>query len=316
MTSPATIHRLVAALGAEDHLAWEAKQRKSAAIAAGLAGVLSAAGMAWRAITLNDGPSPGLLEALGRLQDPGPPIGSQRSLALPFFQHYQDNAVPIVAAVVMVALGSVALGWALTYLAVATRARRPEFPKILLYLPVVAGILNGIYVIASEVSRLLDYDHVLSGPGTVDAVLDLGVNGFAIFAAIVGLPGTLGLALALVFVSLNAMRVGLLTRFMGVLGMITGALMVIQLPALLIVQFFWLIWLAFLIAGRWPGGVPPAWRTGKAEPWPSNREAAASRREAAAAKRREAPEPAAEPQPVPAGRAHPSSKKRKRKRRD
>lgn len=306
----------MAALDVEDPLAWEAKQRKSAAIAAGLAGVFTAAGMAWRAVTLNDGPSPGLLEALGRLQDPGPPIGTQRSLALPFFQHYEDNAVAIVAAVVLVALGSVALGWALTYLAVATRARRPEFPKLLLYLPVVAGILNGVYVIASEVSRLLDYDTVLSGPGTVDAVLDLGVNGFAIFAAIVGLPGTLGLALALVFVSLNAMRVGLLTRFMGVLGMITGALMVIQLPALLIVQFFWLIWLAFLIWGRWPGGVPPAWRTGKAEPWPTSAEVREQRQKLAAERRGEQWEPPAKPEPVAAGPSPATStRKRKKKRR-
>jgi len=303
-------------LDVEDPLAWEAKQRKSAAIAAGLAGVLSAAGMAWRAITLNDGPSPGLLEAVGRLEDPGAPIGPQRSLALPFFQHYQDNAVSIVAAVVLVALGSVALGWALTYLAVATRARRPEFPKILLYLPVVAGILNGVYVVASEISRLLDYDNVLSGPGTVDAVLDLGVNGFAIFAAIVGLPGTLGLALALVFVALNAMRVGLLTRFMGVLGMITGALMVIQLPALLIVQFFWLIWLAFLIWGRWPGGAPPAWKTGKAEPWPTSADMREQRQRLAAERRGERWEPAPPAEPVAAGPSPATSaRKRKKKRR-
>jgi hypothetical protein len=307
-------------LDVEDHLAWEAKQRKSAALAAGLAAVFTAVGMAWRALTLNGGPSPGLLEALGRLQEPGPPIGSQRSLAIPFFEHYQDNAAAIVASVVLVALGSIALGWALTYLAVATRARRPEFPKALLYLPLIAGVLNGVYVVASEVSRLLDYDKVLSGPGTVDAVLDLGVNGFAIFAAIVGLPGTLGLALSLVFVALNAMRVGLLTRFMGVLGMITGALMVIQLPALLIVQFFWLVWLAFLIAGRWPGGAPPAWRTGKAEPWPTAAEVREERQRIAAERRGEqwdAPAPAPAPaEPVTAGPSpSTSARKRKKKRR-
>jgi hypothetical protein len=306
----------VAALDVEDPLAWEAKQRKSAAIAAALAAVLGAVGMAWRAITLNGGPSPGLLEALGRLEDPGPPIGPQRSLALPFFQHYEDNAVAILAAVVLVALGSVALGWALTYLAVATRARRPEFPKLLLYVPAVAGILNGVYVIASEVSRLLDYNNVLNGPGTVDAVLDLGVNGFAVFAAIVGLPGTLGLALALVFVSLNAMRVGLLTRFMGVLGMITGALMVIQLPALLIVQFFWLVWLAFLIWGRWPGGVPPAWESGKAEPWPTSAQMREERQRVAAERRGEHWESPGPAQPVAAGPSPATStRKRKKKRR-
>jgi hypothetical protein len=305
----------VAALGPEDHLAWEAKQRKSAAIAAAIAALFTLGGMGWRALALSGGPSPGLLETLGRLEDPGPPIGSQRSLALPFFEHYQDQATSVLGSVILIGLGSVALGWTLTYLAVATRARRPEFPKLLLYLPLVAGILNGIYVIASEVARLLDYDDVLNGPGTVDAVLDLGVNGVAVFAAIVGLPGTLGLALSLVFVALNAMRVGLLTRFMGVLGMITGALMVIQLPALLIVQFFWLIWLAFLIWGRWPGGPPPAWKTGKAEPWPTSAELREERQRQAALRRGEqwdAPAPAAAgAAPSPAT----SARKRKKKRR-
>ena len=77
----------MAAFGAEDHLAWEAKQRKSAAIAAGLAGLLTLLGTLWRGMILQDAPRPGLLEALARVEEPGPPIGSQRSLAVPFFEY-------------------------------------------------------------------------------------------------------------------------------------------------------------------------------------------------------------------------------------
>ena len=36
-----------------------------------------------------------------------------------------------------------------------------------------------------------------------------------------------------------------------------------------IVGIFWLAGLAALLFGRWPGGEPPAWRTGVAEPWPA-----------------------------------------------
>ena len=60
--------------------------------------------------------------------------------------------------------------------------------------------------------------------------------------------------------SLNAMRAGLLTRFMGVLGMICGAALVL-LPQNPIVVF-WLLALAVLFAHRWPQGMPPAWETG------------------------------------------------------
>jgi hypothetical protein len=307
----------VAAFGAEDHLAWEAKQRTSAAIAAALAGLLTLLGTLWRGMILQDAPRPGLLEALARLEEPGPPIGPQRSLAIPFFEYYQDHASTILAASALVAIGSIAIGWALTYLAVATRARRPEFPKILVYLPIVAAVLNGIYVVASELSRARGFDDLLSGSATVDAVLDLGADGFAIFAAIIGLPGTLGLALALVFVSLNAMRVGLLTRFMGVLGMITGALLVIPFGGPLpVVQCFWLLMLSALFFGRAPGGVPPAWRTGDAEPWPTSAQVREQRQRAAAERRGETWDPPAAAEPVTAGPSpSTSARKRKKKRR-
>ena len=61
------------------------------------------------------------------------------------------------------------------------------------------------------------------------------------------------------------MRVGLLTRFMGVLGIITGVLQILPFGGPLpVVQCFWLLMLGILFLGRWPGGQPPAWRTGNA----------------------------------------------------
>ena len=90
------------------------------------------------------------------------------------------------------------------------------------------------------------------------------------------------------FVSLNAMRVGLLTRFMGVLGIITGVLQILPFGGPLpVVQCFWMLMLSILFLGRWPSGNPPAWQTGRAEPWPSSAELRERRKQAAAeAKRR------------------------------
>ena len=120
-------------------------------------------------------------------------------------------------------------------------------------------------------------------------------------------------------VSLNAMRTGLLTRFMGALGIVVGIFQIIAVGGSLpLVQTFWLVVLAVLFAGRRPGGDPPAWRTGKAEPWPTAQEAAAARRAsqetAAPAEPEPDPEPEPEPVRVPAG-AQPAASKRKRKRR-
>ena len=82
--------------------------------------------------------------------------------------------------------------------------------------------------------------------------------------------GTVGLAFLFVMLPLRARRVGLLTPFMGILGAISGALVVFQLAAVsAVVQAFWLGALGALFLGRWPGGRGPAWETGEAEPWPT-----------------------------------------------
>ena len=122
-----------------------------------------------------------------------------------------------------------------------------------------------------------------------------------------------------VVICLNAMRIGLLTRFMGVLGVICGALIVLPiLSPLPIVQTFWLGAMAVLLAKRWPSGVPPAWTSGEATPWPSQAEAREKRRAEMQRRRGGDPEPAALPAPETPdapGQAHAASKKKKRKRR-
>jgi hypothetical protein len=73
------------------------------------------------------------------------------------------------------------------------------------------------------------------------------------------------------------MRVGLLTKFMGYLGMFAGALVLFQITQVPVVQLFWLVALGYMLSGRWPTGMPAAWRTGKAEVLPSGAELRARR---------------------------------------
>jgi hypothetical protein len=128
-------------------------------------------------------------------------------------------------------------------------------------------------------------------------------------------PAALALTVAIVLVSLNGMRTGLLTRFMGALGMVSGVFQIIQVGASLpLVQTFWLGALALLFAGRRPGGDPPAWRTGRAEPWPTGQQVAAARKAQQEGEEPPPQEPEQEPARVPAG-AHPATSRRKRKRR-
>jgi hypothetical protein len=113
------------------------------------------------------------------------------------------------------------------------------------------------------------------------------------------------------------MRAGLLTRFMGFLGIIVGALFVLPLaPGPPVVQSFWLAALAALLLGKWPSGVPPAWAAGREIRWPTRQEMV----EKAAKERERRQGGAAEPEaataaaPAPTGGRTRASAARKRKR--
>jgi hypothetical protein len=141
---------------------------------------------------------------------------------------------------------------------------------------------------------------------------------------LLGQLAALLVAVAFVLVSLQAMNQGLLSRFMGYLGMFAGALVLFQITQVPVVQTYWLLAVAYLISGRWPTGVPPAWQSGRSEPWPSSSEMRARRAaetgdRPARGFRKPAPVPAAEPEPAAApanGRTRSSTPKRKRKRRN
>jgi len=304
----------------EKQLAWEARQRPRAGVAAILAGLLTLGGEIWTQLIAGDEPRSLLADAFQRALEPGA-VGGAPSGRIALFEFYDDNAVNLIGASVVRGLGLLTLAWAVTFLAAATRARRREFARPAVYIVLVGAVLTAVGRVLGAVGVLPLVSDFLDGPRTVDAARDIGSNSVLLMAEFLGrLVGPLALASGMVLVSLNAMRAGLLTRFLGILGMITGALIVIPIGPLPVVQSFWLFALGVLFLGFLRGGTPPAWRTGQAEPWPSQQELAEARRAQAEAKRggRPAPEP---PQgngaePVTAGYAHPSSKKRKRKRRD
>jgi hypothetical protein len=81
-----------------------------------------------------------------------------------------------------------------------------------------------------------------------------------------GLAGRIGLAVALFYSCLYAMRTGLLSRFWGSLGMALGVAALLLLVQFTLVFF---LYFAVLLTGRIPGGKPPAWAAGEAVPWPT-----------------------------------------------
>jgi hypothetical protein len=274
-----------------------------------------------------------VVDAMGRTAEGQPiPPGRISAFAVDIGQH---PALPILGAI-LYGLGSLAIYFAMAYVFRATRARRPGMPQVALILVAVGAVGFGIGRAVAEVARYIGAHNFVDA---VDKTNSAASDALSPTATLVGQlfweTAALALGFGIAMISLNAMRVGLLTRFMGVLGVIVGVAVAPILPIDQqgIIRVFWLAALGMLILGRLPSGTPKAWATGEAEPWPSQQQLR-EQREAARGEQAE-PEPEArrargregEPTPAPkaptprrpdaaaAGTEHSASKKKKRKRR-
>jgi len=305
----------------EGTVQWEDRWRIRAVIAAALGGLFPLAGQIIGTLPFADVPSEEGAQLLA----------------------VHDNQVPFLAGAVLNFLGLLCLGGALLFLFRATKARRPETPNVARITALAGPLLGGTALLARNVALVIQAGTFADSPGQSFDEADklLGAGSLGVFAA-VALAGQLALGFAFVLISLNAMRAGLLTRFMGVLGILCGVLFVIPIGSPFpIVQCFWMLALAFLFSGRWPNGVPPAWAAGEARPWPSQQELRERRQGEIERRRRDGgepvrprppgllgglfggrngratpPEPAAEPAPEPerATPAQPGAARAKRKR--
>jgi len=298
-----------APVSASDAVAREARERRWAAPAAAAAGLLALAAFIAQIVLQTSAP----LNSVGALL------------------YENDQATPLLAAAVLEALGSLALGAALLYLYRSTRARRPELSPPIKWLALVGAVGFAVTTVLVQGYAARQYGRFVSqGAQTYSEARDaLQAKGaFAsselIAANLVSFLTHVLLGLALILLSLNAMRVGLLTRFLGYIGMFAGALTILPIGGqFAIIQAFWLLALAYLFTGRWPSGLPPAWRSGQAEPWPSMQEQreAAARGGADPPGRRGVSAPAPAPAVPSADRpsanapARPGAARRKRKKR-
>ncbi len=308
---------------ADETLADEAARRKTAGIAGIAAGVLTILSGALAAIIYSDKPTVPLLDALREQLSANPAVpGLKVRQAL----WYDDNAAQIILVSVLLALAAGAMGVVLVHLYRSTKARRSELRRGVVVAAIAGASIVAVCEIVLSVSFIVEAHSLANdAQATGEEARDALLPPTALAAGILRQLGVFALGIAFIFLALNAMRVGLLTRFMGVLGIIVGGLFIIPLGASLpIVQAFWLVALGALFAGYWPPGLPPAWVTGEAQPWPTQQELReqrlARKGESSGAKpekpRRKRPEPPETPAPeAPARPAHSSSKKRKRKRR-
>jgi hypothetical protein len=298
----------------EETLSWEAQWRPRAALAAILGALAGIAGGVLLAVTWGGQPDEAdgfvsLPESFGAAVDGAAPPGP--SLEVRRADYLGDHFAQLTASTVLSVVGGVGALLALTYVFRAARARNPEITRAVGWSLAAAVALYPLGRAAREISLWAEFSSF--DQGTAGAARDIGSEGITPSAALVELLGAFALALAFVLVSMNAMRVGLLTRFMGILGVIVGVLAVFQLDAPQVVRGLWLIFLGLIIAGRYPGGVPPAWATGRAEPWPTQQELR-ERRDALRAEHSASDEPEADEE-EPAPKPHSQARRKRKKRR-
>lgn len=210
------------------------------------------------------------------------------------------------------ALGSLLLLAPLLYLFRATEGRSESLRGQLIGVVYVAPLFMAAGAIVTTLASLdAASDFVAegitgSGEGADDRATDfLQEASLRNLATGLSLAGALGFAVIMVYSCLHAMRVGLLSRFWGSLGMALGAVSFIFIQFLPFI-LLWFIYLGLLIAGWVPRGRPPAWAAGAAIPWPTPGEQAAAKLEG----------PEDDPDPEPAENVpRQRGERRKRKRR-
>ncbi len=285
----------------EQALQWEAKWARPAALAAFFAAVLLIAQVVLLQTVIEDRSD---IEAIPD-----------------FLLSVDENPAMLIGSRVAQAVAALLVAGVFYYLFRALRTRGAGVPSWFVYLILIGPALYAIGLVIGALGQVdvasdfADGTPIRGQPGDDRAEQLLEDNASAVVFGI-NFAGQVATAFLFVILPLRARRVGLMSPFMGILGVVAGALLVLQIVPVVpvIIQAFWLGALGSLYIGNWPGGRGPAWESGEAEPWPTPQ------------RRRGEPPPedgngqgesllgpsnGQEPEPIP---ERPSSRKRRRNR--
>jgi hypothetical protein len=284
---------------AERQLAVEGARRVRVAACALTAGLFYFGGELWVAVIGSKEPTIGVLQGLMPAFH-----GMAASAVDPRTAHERflvSHQYALIASFVITNLGVLGMVMPLRYLAAAEEARSAVTSRLVSALALYGPIVYAVFLPAFEVSLIIGAHHYLSHSARDGAAITAATaGGLRVALQVILTLGTLALAGAFIMICLRAMRVGLLTRMMGIVGIIGGVL-----------------WLVFFAALRLQFGgrpLPEAWSVLEARPWPARervpRQSAprGMRRGAAAA------EPAVPAPVAPSGPSPSASQKRKRRR--
>jgi hypothetical protein len=223
-----------------------------------------------------------------------------------------NHSGAFLGAAIISSLGMLLLIPVLQYLYRVTKFRRPELPSIARILAIAGPLAFAILQIVFHFQQVDAASQFVAGTiKTTKHAEDLIRNQTNLVAGL-SLAARVAIGFSFILISLNAMRAGLMSRFMGILGVILGALYVLPLVAAPLIQLFWLGALGMLFLGKWPGGERgPAWDAGEALEWPAPQRRMAAQQ--ARARDSDAVAEDSQSEAEPDAERSPSARSRKRK---
>lgn len=263
-----------------EQLASESERRSRLGVPAVAGGVLYLLSTIILSATLSNLPSVGLVQGLGpALHGTAHTAESPRAAEVRYIDHH---AFGLISGSVLTALAVGLLVLVLLFLFDATRFRRLESWSAARPLVLVGGIGVALLNVIHELVLVLKAHsfttgHDLSAHAVDRALLTSGSLGVVLGLA--GLLAALALTVGMIATMVASMRVGLLPRWLSVLGIFAGLLFLPLFGAntLQLIPTFWMVATGILLLGRLPGGDPPAWAAGEPRPWPSQAEMRAER---------------------------------------
>jgi hypothetical protein len=254
-----------------DQVARESEWRSRLAVPAFAGGVLYLLSAISIEGTLKGAPTVGVLQGLEpALRGEANPAVSPRATEVKFISHH---AFGLISGSTLAALAVAALTLVLLLLVDATRFRRPGLWPAARPLVLYGGIAFAVVSLGHQVVSAIETHKFAVGHDfsahAVDQALTKGtLNMLVVYLALIA---ALALAAGTIVVAMNAQRVGLIPRWMGILGIFTGVLLFLPIGGaeLQVVPAFWLVMMGILYLGKWSKGDPPAWAAGEARPWPS-----------------------------------------------
>lgn len=255
----------------KEHLAGETARRGRLSVPAFAGGFLYLLSGILVSAVLKGAPTVGLLQGLTpALRGEANPSVSPRAGEVKFISHHSPVLLigSFLAAVAITVLTLV-----LVVLADAVRFRRAEMWALARPLVIAGGSAVAFLSIAHQAVTAVKAHSFATGHNFSNHAVDLALTKGTLNVGVEYLDLLAGLALAagMIVLMMNAIRVGLLTRWMGVIGIFAGILIFLPIggATLEVVPAFWLVAIGLLYGGRWPNGDPPAWPDGEARPWPS-----------------------------------------------